>query len=117
MRSVKIAISVHNHQNQLRVHKNFDWLMSRAHALSQKTISLDLHKALDGKYCQRKTGMLEKKGMNAPPAEAFVRSRALLRPKTVRHPISLPAKRDRRKYRQGVMLSLGSADFMPFEGV
>ena len=41
--------------------------MSRAHAFSQKTISLDLHKALDGKYCQRKTGMLEKKGMNAPP--------------------------------------------------
>jgi hypothetical protein len=41
--------------------------MSRARALSQKTISLDLYKALDGKYCQRKTGMLEKKGMNAPP--------------------------------------------------
>ena len=92
--------------------------MSRAHALSQKTISLDLYKALDGKYCQRKTGMLEKKGdERSPTAEAFVRSRALLRPKTVRHPISLPAKRDRRKYRQGVMLSLGGADFMPFEGV
>ena len=44
--------------------------MSRAHAFSQKTISLDLHKALDGKYCQRKTGMLEKKGMNAPPGRS-----------------------------------------------
>ena len=47
MRSVKIAISVHEPPKPAVHPRCFDWLMSRTQAPSQKTISLDLHKALD----------------------------------------------------------------------